>query len=89
MKKMFIFLTIVVIIVALISYKYISYKNEIKEIQKENAEFDKYNGQEVYGLDVASMINKAIDKTTPKTIIAIGKIKKLTKAACLLSSKSL
>ena len=68
MKKMCIFLAIVVIIVALVGYKYISYKNEIKEIQKENTEFDKYNGQEVYGLDVASMINKAIDKNTKNKV---------------------
>ena len=31
-------------------------------------DFDKYKDQEVYGLDVASMINKAVDKNTKNKI---------------------
>lgn len=68
MKKGFIFLIIVVIIVAIVGYRYISYKNHYKEIQKENSDFDKYKDQEVYGLDVASLINMAIDKNTKNKI---------------------
>ena len=68
MKKVFIFLEIVVIIVALVGYKYISYKNECNNIQKENADFDKYKDQDVYGLEIASMMNKAIDKNTKNKI---------------------
>ena len=68
MKKVFIFLAIVVIIVALVGYKYISYKNECNNIQKENADFDKYKDQDVYGLEIASMMNKAIDKYTKNKI---------------------
>lgn len=68
MKKVFIFLAIVVIIVALVGYKYISYKNECNNIQKENADFDKYKNQDVYGLEIASMMNKAIDKNTKNKI---------------------
>ncbi len=68
MKKVFIFLAIVVIIVALVGYKYISYKNECNNIQKENADFDKYKDQDVYGLEIASMMNKAIDKNTKNKI---------------------
>ena len=61
MKKIFIFLALVVIIVALVGYKFISYKNEQNQIQKENLEFDKYKDQDANGIDVASLINKAID----------------------------
>ena len=68
MKKVFIFLAIVVIIVALVGYKYISYKNECNNIQKENADFDKYKDQDVYGLEIASMMNKAIEKNTKNKI---------------------
>ena len=68
MKKVFIFLAIIVIIVALVGYKYISYKNECNNIQKENADFDKYKDQDVYGLEIASMMNKAIDKNTKNKI---------------------
>ncbi len=69
MKKVIMFLAIIVIIiVTLVGYRYISYKNHYKEIQKENSDFDKYKDQEVYGLDVASLINMAIDKNTKNKI---------------------
>ena len=68
MKKGFIFLIIVVIIVAIVGYRYISYKNEYNTIQKENSDFDRYKDQIVYGLDVASMMNKAVDKNTKNKI---------------------
>ena len=64
MKKIFIFLVIVVIIVAIVGFKYISYKNEYSIIQNENAEFEEYKDKEVYGLTVGTMINKAVDKNT-------------------------
>ena len=68
MKKGFIFLIIVVIIVAIVGYRYISYKNEYNTIQKENSDFDRYKDQIVYGLEVASMMNKAVDKNTKNKI---------------------
>ena len=69
MKKVIMFVAIIVIIiVTLVGYRYISYKNHYKEIQKENSDFDKYKDQEVYGLDVASLINMAIDKNTKNKI---------------------
>ena len=68
MKKVIIFFTIIVIIIALAGYKYVSYKNEQKEVQKENSDFDKYKDQEVYGLDIASLMNKAIDRNTKNKI---------------------
>ena len=41
MKKVIMFLAIIVIIiVTLVGYRYISYKNHYKEIQKENSDFD-------------------------------------------------
>lgn len=68
MKKIFIFLAIVVIIVAIVGVRYISYKSEYNAIQRENADFEKYKNQEVYGLDVASIMNKAVDKNTKNKI---------------------
>lgn len=68
MKKLFIFLTIVLVIVAIIGFKYISYKNEYNMIQSENAEFEKYKDEEVYGLTVGTVINKAIDYNTKNKI---------------------
>ena len=68
MKKIFIFLVIVLIIVAIVGFKYMSYKNEYNIIQNENAEFEEYKDKEVYGLNVATMINKAFDKNTKNKI---------------------
>lgn len=68
MKKIFIFLVIVVVIVAIIGVRYISYKSEYNAIQRENSDFEKYKDQEVYGLDVASIMNKAVDKNTKNKI---------------------
>ena len=68
MKKIFIFLAIVLIIVAVVGVEYISYKTEYNIIQKENAEYEEYKDKEVYGLDVATMINKAVDRNTKNKI---------------------
>ena len=68
MKKLFIFLVIVMIIVAVIGFKYMSYKNEYNAIQKENKEFEEYKDKEVYGLEVGTIINKAVDKNTKNKI---------------------
>ena len=68
MKKISIFLVIVLIIVAAIGFKYMSYKNEYNAIQKENKEFEEYKDKEVYGLEVGTMINKAVDKNTKNKI---------------------
>ena len=59
MKKIFVCISIVIIAIALIGYRFVSYKNEQKIIQKENLEFDKYKDQEINGVDVASLINLA------------------------------
>ncbi|MEI3402240.1 MAG: hypothetical protein V8R51_08070 [Clostridia bacterium] len=68
MRKISIFLVIVLTIVAAIGFKYMSYKNEYNAIQKENKEFEEYKDKEVYGLEVGTMINKAVDKNTKNKI---------------------
>ena len=68
MIKISIFLVIVLTIVAAIGFKYMSYKNEYNAIQKENKEFEEYKDKEVYGLEVGTMINKAVDKNTKNKI---------------------
>lgn len=68
MKKIIIFLLIILIIVSVIGFKYISYKSEYKVIQNENSEFEGYKDKEIYGLDIATIINKAVDKNTKNKI---------------------
>lgn len=68
MKKILIFFAIVIIIVSIIGVKYSTYKVEHNAIAKENAEYEQYKNQEIYGLDVASTINKTIDKNRKNNI---------------------
>lgn len=68
MKKIFIFLAFVLVIVAIVGFRYVTYKNEYNIIQSENAEFEEYKDKEINGLSVASMINKAVDKNTKNKI---------------------
>ena len=61
MKKfIMIFITIVIVILALI-YGYFTYNDNIKTIKQENAAYEEYYQKEIYGADLATVINKAIN----------------------------
>jgi len=65
MKKiLFIVFTIIIIFVTIVFVRYMSYKNEYKQILKENVEFGQYKDKELYGIELATLINKAVDKNT-------------------------
>lgn len=61
MKKVAIFLLIVIAIISTISYLYLNYVVVNKNAQKENAKFELYINQEISGSDLTTLINKAID----------------------------
>lgn len=61
MKKLAIFFLIVIIMIVGVSYIYLNYKANYYTAQRENKQFDSYNGQEIYGAELATIINKAID----------------------------
>lgn len=61
MKKFIIFLVIILIIVAIISYGYLNYKAKYNEAQIKNAQYESYDGKEIFGTDLATLINKAVD----------------------------
>lgn len=61
MKKLAIFFLIVIIIIVGISYLYLNYKANYYTAQRENKQFESYEGQEIYGTEVATIINKATD----------------------------
>ncbi len=61
MKKLAIFFLIVIIIIVGISYMYLNYKASYYEAKKENKQFESYDGQEIYGAELATIINKAVD----------------------------
>lgn len=61
MKKIVIFFVIVTIIICGISYLYLNYKSEYRITKKSNLEFEKYLNEKVYGTDLATIINRAVD----------------------------
>lgn len=61
MKKLAIFFLIVIIIIVGISYLYLNYKSNYYEAQRENKQFESYDGQEIYGSELTTVINKAVD----------------------------
>ena len=62
MKKIAIFFLLVIIIVAGISYMYINFQMEYKKIQIENRDYESYKDQEIYGTELTTIINKAINE---------------------------
>lgn len=61
MKKTFlIILTIVIIIIAILISKYYEYRDQYNQIKQENLEYEVYFEKEIYGADIASIINKAV-----------------------------
>lgn len=61
MKKIAIFLFIIIIIVATVAYVYLNYTISYNKTQKENAKFEVNKDEEIYGSDLATLINKSID----------------------------
>ena len=61
MKKLAIFFLIIVIVVVGISYMYLQYKSHYYTAQRENKQFESYDGKEIYGTEITTIINKAMD----------------------------
>lgn len=61
MKKIAIFAMIIIIIICGIFYIYINYKANYNSSRKANLEFEKYLNEELYGVDLATVINRAVD----------------------------
>lgn len=69
MKKVIILIiAIVIIIITSISYLYLNYKTDMQIAQKENEQFISYFNQEIYGPDLVTIINKAIDNNEKNEI---------------------
>ena len=68
MKNLAIFFLIVIIIIAGISYIYINYKTQYNETQQENRIYESYENKEIYGTELTSVINKAIDSNKKNNI---------------------
>lgn len=61
MKKLAIFFAILIIIICGIFGLYLNYKAQYNTSKKANLAFENYLNEEVYGTDLATVINRAID----------------------------
>ena len=61
MKKIAIFAMIIIIIICAIFYTYMLYKANYNNSKKANLQFEKYLNEELYGLDLTTVINRAVD----------------------------
>ena len=62
MRKIAIFFFIIVAIVVAVVYTYLDYQNKQNEVRKENKFYEDYFDKEINGLEIASIINKVINK---------------------------
>ena len=69
MKKVLILFSIIIIAISIIWFNYAQYKSKYKEIQKSNLEFEKYYQKEIYGTDLTTLINRAVDENTRNKVI--------------------
>lgn len=69
MKKQFIFLIVIVlVIVIIISVNILQKRKEEMTLQSFNAEYEQYLNKEIYGIDIATLINKAIDNNKKNNV---------------------
>ena len=61
MKKFLIFLIIVLASICTISYTYLIYQAKYNTVKYQNSTFQKYYQKEIFGADLATVINRAID----------------------------
>lgn len=73
MKNIAIFFTIIIIVICGISYLYLHYKAEYNMSKKANLEFVKYLNEEVYGTDLATIINRAVDSNEKNNVVKNNK----------------
>ncbi len=67
-KTILILFTTIIIIVTIICVKYSSYKSEYNNLLQENAQFEEYKNKDIYGIELATLINKTIDKNTKNKV---------------------
>lgn len=61
MKKIVLFFAMIIIVVCGISYTFLNYKANYNTSKKANLEFENYLNVEVSGIDLVTVMNRAID----------------------------
>ncbi len=68
MKKIGIFLIIIIVVITCIFYIYLNYKANYNEAQFENLKYDTYYQKEIKGTELTTIINRAVDSNTNNEI---------------------
>lgn len=68
MKKIIIFFIIVIILICFIAIKYYNYKINYNNVVTLNSEYEQYLNKEITGIELATLINKTIDKNRKNNI---------------------
>lgn len=68
MKKIIIFIIIVIVIVSGIYYIYVNYRAQYNSALKINKDYEQYLNREIYGSELATIINKTIDSNETNKI---------------------
>lgn len=61
MKRIIVFCSIILVIIATVWFNYMNYKSSYNSTLKENLEFEKLYQEEIYGTDLTTIINKVIN----------------------------
>ena len=62
MKKTVLFLVMLItVMIAITSYIYLRYQTDLQKAKRQNESFESYYEQEIFGTDLATVINKAVD----------------------------
>lgn len=61
MKKIIAFITCMTIILIVLAIKYYDYKDKYSQIKEINTKYESYYQKEIYGTDVATIINRAVN----------------------------
>ena len=68
MRKVVVFFILIVIVIFIVAFMYFNYKTGKEKIDEKNYEFESYLGKEVYGTEIATLINKASYKNRKNNI---------------------
>lgn len=69
MKKILIIIIgLVIVLLSIFFSKYIDYKAKKNEIKQFNLEYEEYNSKEIYGTELTTVINKAVDNNEKNNV---------------------
>ena len=68
MKRLALIFLVMVIVVVGLSYMYLNYKIHLDSSKRENMKFESYYQKEINGLELATIINKAVDNNVKNDV---------------------